>query len=673
MEPMIRRMLVTALAMGVLSAGVGAAPPDGGRAGDRGGPGSGSRGGTPTTAKVASVEFIGMAAPATPDQKTDIYTGAKVRVVYRNGKSTVHDLQYHELMGTTDRVNGALVGGLFNHLDQPLLDINGQQLASDAPDANSLMTIPGLQAADPAKKRALALVTQYEYRELPPAGSTGSFWSKLPATMSLTLIDQDKQTGRLQPIDYRTIHFGDAAGLNGLWIPCAGSLSPWNTHLGSEEYEPDAKVRQLGPTWRASDSDDTTDISSFSGYFFGDPARANAYHYGLVPEVSVDRTGWTSVQMHYAMGRIARELVEVMPDARTAYMGDDGKNTGLFMFIADQPGDLSSGTLYAARWHQVSTANGGAATLGWIRLGRATNADIEAMVESGIRFTDIFDVSLTDPGDPTYKKVATYTGTEWLRLKPGKAQAAAFLETRRYAAYLGATTEFSKMEGVSHDPRGGPGFNARAFVVISRVENGMRTQASAPADDIQVAENLGGAIYELTLTGGQVDQANGSIDSEYVATTMASIAELSGGWFGRDAAGKEIRDAEGNRCHQDKVCGGDNLKFSPVARTLFIGEDTARRNNNYVWAFNLDTRKLSRILSVPRAAEATGLQVVENANGFAYILSNFQHPGEAEQYSPSTNPEDAVLFPLLRQKWHDLKRSAVGYIGTTEGALPAFK
>ena len=32
-------------------------------------------------------------------------------------------------------------------------------------------------------------------------------------------------------------------------------------------------------------------------------------------------------------------------------------------------------------------------------------------------------------------------------------KAAAFLETRRYAAYKGATTEFSKWEGITYDPK----------------------------------------------------------------------------------------------------------------------------------------------------------------------------------------------------------------------------
>jgi uncharacterized protein len=69
------------------------------------------------------------------------------------------------------------------------------------------------------------------------------------------------------------------------------------------------------------------------------------------------------------------------------------------------------------------------------------------MVDGGIKFGDIFDVSNADPGDATHKKIKTYTGTEWLRLKPWMEKAAAFLETRRYAALLGATTEFAKMEG----------------------------------------------------------------------------------------------------------------------------------------------------------------------------------------------------------------------------------
>jgi hypothetical protein len=86
-------------------------------------------------------------------------------------------------------------------------------------------------------------------------------------------------------------------------------------------------------------------------------------------------------------------------------------------------------------------------------LAAATGTEIKGLVDGGIRFADIFLVSNTDPGDATYTKVTTYNGTEWLQLKPGIEKAAAFLETRRYAALQGATTEFSKMEHIAFNAK----------------------------------------------------------------------------------------------------------------------------------------------------------------------------------------------------------------------------
>src|SRR3546814_6924868 len=81
------------------------------------------------------------------------------------------------------------------------------------------------------------------------------------------------------------------------------------------------------------------------------------------------------------MGRISHELVQVMPDERTALMGDDATNGGLFMFVADKARDLSAGTLYVAKWHQKTAANGGSADLSWIKLGHATSAEIRALAD----------------------------------------------------------------------------------------------------------------------------------------------------------------------------------------------------------------------------------------------------------------------------------------------------
>ena len=601
---------------------------------------------------VTKVDFIGMAAPATAEQKAEMYSDARVVYTFESGATAEYQLQYHKIFDTTNTVGGNVVGGLYSAVGS--LGDNDGQMASDAPDGTSLMTVSGLSVPG-AAGNPLAMVTLFEYKSLPPNDgvSTGEFWSKLPAAMGLTLLDQDKSSGMLVAKAYSNI---DMSGVKGGWIHCGSTLSAWNTHVGSEEYEPDAKVRGGGA--KAADSDDGTDINSFSKYYFSNAATANPYHYGLVPEVTVDASGKASVVKHYAPGRFAREMQIGASDNRTFVAGDDGKGTGLFMFVADSEKNLSAGTIYAAKVTQTAATGAGSYTVQWIRLGQATNADIRAMVDSGIKFSDIFLFSNTDPGDATYKKVVTYNGTEWLKVKAGMEKAAAFLETRRYAALLGATTEFSKMEYVAYNQR-----DKKFYIVISRIE----TLMTDGAGDIKVSRNDGGAVLEMATAASVKDSAGGTINSSYVGTTLATIPELIGGWSTK-------LDAEGNACNQTQICGPDNLVYVDAIRTLFIGEDTGRRNNNYVWAFNIDDRRLTRILSTPMYAEATGLMAATNYNGHAYVMSNFQHPGDGKFDGTGSykGSDAAAVGAAINQKWGNRKKAAIGYLGTTKGALPAF-
>ena len=86
--------------------------------------------------------------------------------------------------------------------------------------------------------------------------------------------------------------------------------------------------------------------------------------------------------------------------------------------------------------------------------------------------------------------------------------------------------------------------------------------------------------------------------------------------------------------------------------------------NNFLWAYNVDTRTLARILSCPAGAESTGLQAADDVNGFAYIMSNFQHAGDWE---PVHEKVKAALAPLIDKNYRERRSAAVGYI---EG-LPA--
>jgi len=335
------------------------------------------------------------------------------------------------------------------------------------------------------------------------------------------------------------------------------------------------------------------------------------------------------------------------PDYGTAYMGDVGTYTGLFMIIADTAADLSAGSVYAAKWTQTSAADAGAATISWIKLGHATDAEIKALIDGGIVFSDIFTASSTDPMDVSYKKVRTNTGVEWLKLNNGMEQAAAYLETRRYASYLGATTEFNKMEGVAVNAA-----DNKLYVAMSYVEKGMVSgyDATDPADDISLTKISSGAVYQLSLSGTQTDTDSNSIDSSFVATDMSGLV------WGED----QVADAVGNKSNDDKVANPDNIKYSEKMRTLFIGEDSGRHVNNYVWAYNVDSSSMARILSTPAGAEATGLQSVDNLNGFAYVMSNFQHPGDYISSMDATLK--ASVEPVVNSMWNKRKKAGIGYL-----------
>ena len=89
-------------------------------------------------------------------------------------------------------------------------------------------------------------------------------------------------------------------------------------------------------------------------------------------------------------------------------------------------------------------------------------------------------------------------------------------------------------------------------------------------------------------------------------------------------------------------------------RVLFIGEDSSRHVNNYLWAYHVDTGNLARILSLPMGAESSGLQIVDNLNGHAYIMSNYQHAGDLNGTNATVH---ARILPLINPN-----KAEIGYL-----------
>ena len=602
----------------------------------------------------SSVSFSSTAAPGLTNAAAMVTTtvGSVMSANFSDNTKLDFKLAYQPFFITGDMVpdgNGGkvLAGGYYNINNQPIVDKSvvgkERQFFSDSPDGTSLLSVANAKVTG-VKGNTVFAVVQFEYTTFAQDGVTGMY-GQLPSPIAVLTLDQDPATGKLSLVKYHNV---DTSSVNGLWITCGASLSPWGTHLSSEEYEPNAFTA-------VSDAQ----FKGYSKNLYGSETTANPYNYGHMPEVTVNADGTGSIKKHYCMGRLSHELVQVMPDNRTALMGNDATNAGYFVFVADKEKDLSAGTLYVAKvgaGFSLDPSAAGAA-LTWIKLGSGTSAEIRALVDGGIRPTDIMDVKSADPLDASYTKITANGRVEWVKLVAGKEKAAAFLETMRYSALLGASMGFTKMEGTTVNIK-----DKIAYSALQNCEGSMvaGNAANVPGNGISIPAILkAGAVMALSLGGGVKDTTGVAINSEWMPGNTKALL-----------AGQDITaDALGNTANPDKVGNPDNLKFSEKMRTLFIGEDSSQHVNNFLWAYNVDTKVLSRIMSLPAGAESTGLHAVDELNGWTYIMSNFQHAGE---WLPIHANVKTVLDPLVKANYKDKFGAAVGYL-TAELTQPKLK
>lgn len=599
--------------------------------------------------KVLSTRFIAMPAPtlANPEEMATVDVKSSMQVLLSDQSAITYQLAYRPFFMTGDWVadgkgNKILAGGYVDIHNKPIIDrsVPGKerQFYSDCPDGTSLLTIKNAKVAG-VKGNTVFAVVQFEYTSRNQAGD--DVYGMLPSPIAVLTLNQDPKTGNLTLVKYHNV---DTSSAHGLWITCGSSLSPWNTHLSSEEYEPDAMFIQSDKTFK-----------NFSKNLYGDENKANPYHYGHLPEVTVHADGSASIQKHYCLGRISHELIQVMPDNRTALMGDDYTNGGLFLFVADKEKDLSAGTLYVAKFAPGLSpdTHAPAVDLTWIQLGHATSAEVEHMANT-LKPEDIMTVFKEDPKDPTFTQIFADGKANWVKVKPGMEKAAAFLETHRYANLKGASMALTKLEGTTVNIKDKEAYSALSYIQKSMVKGDKTWRESM---NISFPEAIfAGGILAHTLGGGMKDNEGHAMQSEWVPVKTRMLL-----------TGKDIpSDALGNTADPDQIANPDNLKFSEAMRTLFIGEDSGLHVNNYLWAYNVDTKELSRILSTPSGAESTGLQAADEVNGWTYIMSNFQHAGD---WLKIHHKVEATLDPIIRQHYKDRFGASVGYLTTTSTAI----
>jgi secreted PhoX family phosphatase len=553
---------------------------------------------------VKSLSFTEIETP-TGDDKYSLQVASKVTV---DGES--QNINFTKIMATGQSDNGEMFGLLKDMNDNTLTMEDGSPYICNG-TSNPSGSGSGLDYVSILQKNSkLYMVSQFECQ------IGGIYMNEL---------EQDSSTGDLS-VKSGTLQFVSQKSEFGGFVHCAGMKTPWESHLGSEEYPSDAKLLEDNGTL-------DTYYDFLVDYWNGNLTLSNPYYYGWSPEVSIDSDGKPVYTKHYSMGRMSHELSYVMPDSKTVYMSDDGTNVGLFMYVADTAEDLSAGTIYAAKWTQTSTTNGGTADISWIELGHATDSEIRAMLDpdgnvetnDGLKFEDI--LTLADANEdgscPTgYSSINTSAYHECAKVNSGMEKAAAFFETRRYAAIKGATTEFRKEEGITFNSD-----KSVLYVAMSAVAYGMEDNMKKGSDetkydmggnnDIKLPYNPCGTVYGLDIS------ADSTIGSDYVAKNMYGVV-----------SGESIdEDANGNTCNLDMISNPDNVTFLEGSNTLVIGEDTGSHENNIVWAYDIETKDLQRVLATPRGAETTSPFWYRDINGFGYLTVVTQHP--------DTNTSDA--------------------------------
>lgn len=371
----------------------------------------------------------------------------------------------------------------------------------------------------------------------------------------------------------------DFSSVNGTWVNCFGTVTPWNTPLSAEELYFDNTA-----DWYSMNSSPVA-VAGYLGYpTDGSGNWGNPYHYGFNVEVGVDGTATAAdeanveVEKRFALGRFSHENAVVMPDQRTVLQSDDGSNVVFFKFVADAAGDLSSGTLYAARMTQAastSTIAEASFAIEWIELGAGSDEDIATWIAdydgTYAEAKYITDQQINDWAEA--KSGSDIDGSGSVATSPFADDRVAFLETRKAARALGATAEFNKMEGVNinyglssqwWNEGAADGTQAYAYMAMSTIGSGM-TDTSG---DIQIDdENAScGAVYRMKLI-----ESNGLVD---VASMVPAI--VGGPYFGDRAV---------NECDVNNISNPDNLVILNDGRVL-IGEDTGNHENNMVWLFN---------------------------------------------------------------------------------------
>lgn len=396
-------------------------------------------------------------------------------------------------------------------------------------------------------------------------GHLFSNWEDRPGGVSRMKLTKNAE-GRWDIDEAMMVDFSD---VHGTWVNCFGSTSPWNTPLTSEENYASYQTQE----WNNPASGlfgQVNDLADHLGLDTENDEWPNPYRYGYIVEIEDPESAATPIK-HYTMGRFAHENSVVMPDQRTVYLTDDGTGGMFFKFVADAAGDLSSGTLYAAKVVQDDARDPAVAgfDVQWIELGSSDDATIEGWI------ADYDEIGPDDYTDGQTSYITQADVDEWAN---GNADddRVAFLESRAAGLALGATAEWRKKEGIN--------------ISQARAEEAVDGTDLVPGETVEQAYvYMAMSNINATMTDDEGDiQLNGRVDECGAIYRMPLKADYDVSRIEPALIGGPYNESRGdNACNLNNISEPDNVYVMDDGRVI-IGEDTGEHVNNMVWVWDPD-------------------------------------------------------------------------------------
>ncbi|MBT6527483.1 MAG: DUF839 domain-containing protein, partial [Euryarchaeota archaeon] len=191
----------------------------------------------------------------------------------------------------------------------------------------------GIYAADDESQILISKKPDYNAFVPLNADSTHGYlytaWEDRPAGLSQLELEWDSTSSQWAVLNSKML---DLSSINGGWVFCFGSMSPWGSPLFSEELYFDNTEFWNDDSFRYHS--DQIKLENYLGHY------PNPYDYGYIVEIENATTAEPDFVRHLSMGRYSHENAAVMPDDRTVYLTDDGYETVLFKFVANSAGDL---------------------------------------------------------------------------------------------------------------------------------------------------------------------------------------------------------------------------------------------------------------------------------------------------------------------------------------------